>query len=152
MKMDKTNIRRVRVGYTHNCGNYESVRLDLEFELETPETKHLDDNLDDYIKELAAYVQSECRKMAPEYRVKAIELNEISEQLRASRQAIIAIKEIASHAPILREVSNYVTSANQSLLALDRLHEDADEDSNEDEDNENIDEEEYPSSGDDLPM
>ncbi len=112
----KNDVRRVRVGYTHNCGNYESVRLDLEFEPTFNEIEQR--GLDYYIKELTDYVQSECRKMAPEDRIKAEELEQISRQLRAARQAIIAIEEIAGQAPILAVISNYATSASKNLLEL----------------------------------
>lgn len=60
------NLKKIRVGYTLNCGNYQSVRLDVEFERNEEFVNHIGDD-DAAIAKVAQYCFNQCVKLNPEF-------------------------------------------------------------------------------------
>ena len=96
------DMKKIRVGYTLNCGNYQSVRLDVEFERNEEFVNHIGDD-DAAIAKVANYCFNQCLKLNPEYmRAERTleeterELASVERDLAKARGVIAGIQRIAA--------------------------------------------------------
>ena len=140
------DMKKIRVGYTLNCGNYQSVRLDVEFERNEEFVNHIGDD-DAAIAKVANYCFNQCLKLNPEY-MKAErtleeterELASVERDLAKARGVIAGIQRIAASGMVvegLQMLAKYSENFEEAYNSDEE--EDSQEEDNKGEDNENSD-------------